>query len=214
MWIPDLFMKRVESNEEWSLFSPDEAKDLHETYGEEFEKLYEKYEKEGKARKTVKAQDLWFEILESQIETGNPYILYKDAANKKSNQKNLGTIKSSNLCTEIIEYTSPDEVAVCNLASIALNKFVKDDLTYDHQKLYEITKVITKNLNKVIDVNYYPVEEAKNSNLRHRPIGIGVQGLADAFILMRQSFDSPRSYYSVKIMLMHQALSQVHRSMR
>ena len=193
MWIPDLFMKRVESNEEWSLFSPDEAKDLHETYGEEFEKLYEKYEKEGKARKTVKAQELWFEILESQIETGNPYILYKDAANKKSNQKNLGTIKSSNLCTEIIEYTSPDEIAVCNLASIALNKFVKDDLTYDHQKLYEITKVITKNLNKVIDVNYYPVEEAKNSNLRHRPIGIGVQGLADTFILMRQAFDSPEA---------------------
>ncbi|MFL3000559.1 MAG: ribonucleoside-diphosphate reductase subunit alpha [Cytophagales bacterium] len=193
MWIPDLFMKRVESNEEWSLFSPDEAKDLHETYGEEFEKLYEKYEKEGKARKTVKAQELWFEILESQIETGNPYILYKDAANKKSNQKNLGTIKSSNLCTEIIEYTSPDEIAVCNLASIALNKFVKDDLTYDHEKLYEITKVITKNLNKVIDVNYYPVEEAKNSNLRHRPIGIGVQGLADTFILMRQAFDSPEA---------------------
>ena len=193
MWIPDLFMKRVESNEDWSLFSPDEAKDLHETYGEEFEKLYDKYEKEGKARKKVKAQDLWFEILESQIETGNPYILYKDAANKKSNQKNLGTIKSSNLCTEIIEYTSPDEVAVCNLASIALNKFVKDDLTYDHQKLYEITKVITKNLNKVIDVNYYPVEEARNSNLRHRPIGIGVQGLADTFILMRQSFDSPEA---------------------
>ncbi len=193
MWIPDLFMKRVESNEDWSLFSPDEAKDLHETYGEEFEKLYEKFEKEGKARKTVKAQDLWFEILESQIETGNPYILYKDAANKKSNQKNLGTIKSSNLCTEIIEYTSPDEVAVCNLASIALNKFVKDDLTYDHQKLYEITKVITKNLNKVIDVNYYPVKEAENSNFRHRPIGIGVQGLADTFILMRQSFDSPEA---------------------
>ena len=193
MWIPDLFMKRVESNEDWSLFSPDEAKNLHETYGEEFEKLYEKFEKEGKARKTVKAQDLWFEILEAQIETGNPYILYKDAANKKSNQKNLGTIKSSNLCTEIIEYTSPDEVAVCNLASIALNKFVKDDHTYDHQKLYEITKVITRNLNKVIDVNYYPVEEAKNSNLRHRPIGIGVQGLADTFILMRQSFDSPEA---------------------
>ena len=193
MWIPDLFMKRVESNEDWSLFSPDEAKDLHETYGEEFEKLYEKFEKEGKARKTVKAQDLWFEILEAQIETGNPYILYKDAANKKSNQKNLGTIKSSNLCTEIIEYTSPDEVAVCNLASIALNKFVKDDLTYDHQKLYEITKVITKNLNKVIDVNYYPVEEARNSNLRHRPIGIGVQGMADTFILMRHAFDSPKA---------------------
>ena len=193
MWIPDLFMKRVEANEDWSLFSPDEAKNLHETYGEEFERLYEKYEKEGKARKTVKAQDLWFEILEAQIETGNPYILYKDAANKKSNQKNLGTIKSSNLCTEIIEYTAPDEVAVCNLASIALNKFVKDDLTYDHQKLYEITKVITKNLNKVIDVNYYPVEEARNSNMRHRPIGIGVQGLADTFILMRHAFDSPEA---------------------
>ena len=190
MWVPDLFMKRVEANENWSLFSPDETKDLHETYGDDFEKLYTKYEKEGKARKSVKAQDLWFEILESQIETGNPYILYKDAANRKSNQKNLGTIKSSNLCTEIMEYTSPDEVAVCNLASIALNKFVKDDMTYDHKKLYEITKVITKNLNKVIDVNYYPIEEAKNSNMRHRPIGIGVQGLADAFILMRYAFDS------------------------
>ena len=190
MWIPDLFMKRVEGNENWSLFSPDEAPNLHETYGEEFEKLYTKYEKEGKARKTVKAQDLWFEILESQIETGNPYILYKDHANNKSNQKNLGTIKSSNLCTEIIEYTSPDEVAVCNLASIALNMFVKEDSTYDFQKLYEITKVITRNLNKVIDVNYYPVEEARNSNMRHRPIGIGVQGLADAFILMKYPFDS------------------------
>ena len=190
MWIPDLFMKRVEANEDWSLFSPDEAKDLHETYGDDFEKLYAKYEKEGKARKKVKAQDLWFEILESQIETGNPYILYKDAANKKSNQKNLGTIKSSNLCTEIMEYTSPDEIAVCNLASIALNKFVNDDMTYNHKKLYEITKVITKNLNKVIDVNYYPVEEARNSNMRHRPIGIGVQGLADTFILMRYAFDS------------------------
>ena len=190
MWIPDLFMKRVEENENWSLFSPDEAPNLHETYGEEFEKLYRKYEKEGKARKTVKAQDLWFEILESQIETGNPYILYKDHANNKSNQKNLGTIKSSNLCTEIIEYTSPDEVAVCNLASIALNMFVKEDSTYDFQKLYEITKVITRNLNKVIDVNYYPVEEARNSNMRHRPIGIGVQGLADAFILMKYPFDS------------------------
>ncbi len=190
MWIPDLFMKRVEENGSWSLFSPDEAPNLHETYGEEFEKLYTKYEKEGKARKTVKAQDLWFEILESQIETGNPYILYKDHANNKSNQKNLGTIKSSNLCTEIIEYTSPDEIAVCNLASIALNMFVKEDSTYDFQKLYDITKVITKNLNKVIDVNYYPVEEAKNSNMRHRPIGIGVQGLADAFILMKYPFDS------------------------
>ena len=193
MWIPDLFMKRVEDNQSWSLFSPDEAPSLHETYGEEFEKLYTKYEKEGLARKTIKAQDLWFEILESQIETGNPYILYKDHANNKSNQKNLGVIKSSNLCTEIIEYTSPDEVAVCNLASIALNKFVKKDSTYDHQKLYEITKVITRNLNKVIDVNYYPVEEAKNSNMRHRPIGIGVQGLADAFILMKYPFDSDQA---------------------
>jgi len=193
MWIPDLFMKRVENNENWSLFSPDEAINLHEFYGEKFEKLYTKYESEGLARKQVKAQDLWFEILEAQIETGNPYILYKDHANNKSNQKNLGTIKSSNLCTEIIEYTSPDEVAVCNLASLALNKFVKDDKTYDHQKLYEITKVITGNLNKVIDVNYYPIEEAKNSNMRHRPIGIGVQGLADTFILMRYPFDSKKA---------------------
>ncbi|MFN8843577.1 MAG: ribonucleoside-diphosphate reductase subunit alpha [Chryseotalea sp.] len=190
LWIPDLFMKRVENNESWSLFDPNEAPGLHEVYGEEFEKLYEKYEKEGKARRTVKAQDLWFEVLESQIETGTPYMLYKDAANKKSNQKNLGTIKSSNLCTEIIEYTSKDEVAVCNLASIALPKFVTEEGKFDHQRLYEITKVITRNLNKVIDINYYPVVEARNSNMRHRPIGIGVQGLADAFILMRMPFDS------------------------
>ena len=160
MWIPDLFMKRVESNETWSLFCPNEAPGLADCYGEEFERLYEKYEKEGKFRKQIKAQDLWFEILESQIETGTPYILYKDAANKKSNQKNLGTIKSSNLCTEIIEYTSEDEIAVCNLASIALPKFIIDG-KFDHQKLYEITKVATRNLNKVIDVNYYPVPEAK-----------------------------------------------------
>ncbi len=190
MWIPDLFMKRVESNESWSLFCPNEAPGLADCYGEDFEKLYEKYEKEGKFRKQVKAQDLWFEILESQIETGTPYILYKDAANKKSNQKNLGTIKSSNLCTEIIEYTSSDEIAVCNLASIALPKFVTADGKFDHQKLYEITKVATRNLNKVIDVNYYPVAEAKRSNMRHRPIGLGVQGLADAFILLRMPFDS------------------------
>ncbi len=190
MWIPDLFMKRIESNEMWSLFCPNEAPGLGDCYGEEFERLYEKYEKEGKFRKQVKAQDLWFEILEAQIETGTPYMLYKDAANRKSNQKHLGTIKSSNLCTEIIEYTSPDEVAVCNLASIALPKFVTEDGTFDHQKLYEITKVITRNLNKVIDVNYYPVIEARNSNMRHRPIGIGVQGLADAFILLRMPFDS------------------------
>ncbi|MBL7859495.1 MAG: ribonucleoside-diphosphate reductase subunit alpha [Cyclobacteriaceae bacterium] len=193
MWIPDLFMQRVENNDTWSLFCPNEAPGLADCYGEEFERLYEKYEKEGKFRKQIKAQDLWFEILESQIETGTPYILYKDAANKKSNQKNLGTIKSSNLCTEIMEYTSPDEIAVCNLASIALPKFVTEDGKFDHQRLYEITKVITRNLNKVIDVNYYPVEEARNSNMRHRPIGIGVQGLADAFILLRMPFDSPEA---------------------
>ena len=190
LWISDLFMKRVEENKDWSLFSPDVTPDLCDAYGEEFERLYEKYEKEGKARKTVKAQELWFEILESQIETGTPYILYKDHANRKSNQKNLGTIRSSNLCTEIMEYTSKDEVAVCNLASIALSKFVTEDQKFDHQKLYEITKVVTRNLNKVIDVNYYPIEEARTSNMRHRPIGIGVQGLADAFALMRYPFDS------------------------
>ncbi len=193
MWIPDLFMKRIEDNEMWSLFCPNEAPGLADCWGEDFERLYEKYEKEGKYRKQVKAQDIWFEILEAQIETGTPYMLYKDAANRKSNQKHLGTIKSSNLCTEIIEYTSPDEVAVCNLASIALPKFVTEDGKFDHQKLYEITKVITRNLNKVIDVNYYPVIEAKNSNMRHRPIGIGVQGLADAFILLRMPFDSPEA---------------------
>ncbi len=190
LWISDLFMKRVESNGDWSLFSPDVTPDLCDAYGEEFERLYEKYEREGKARRVVKAQELWFEILESQIETGTPYILYKDHANKKSNQKNLGTIRSSNLCTEIMEYTSKDEVAVCNLASIALSKFVNEDSTFDHQKLYEITKVVTRNLNRVIDVNYYPVPEAKNSNMKHRPIGIGVQGLADTFALMRYPFES------------------------
>jgi ribonucleoside-diphosphate reductase alpha subunit len=177
----------------WSLFCPNEAPGLADVYGEEFERLYAKYESEGRFRKQIKAQDLWFEILESQIETGTPYILYKDAANKKSNQKNLGTIKSSNLCTEIMEYTSPDEVAVCNLASIALPKFVTPDGKFDHDKLYEITKVATRNLNKVIDVNYYPVPEAKKSNMRHRPIGLGVQGLADAFIMLRMPFDSPEA---------------------
>uniref|UniRef100_UPI004047C603 ribonucleoside-diphosphate reductase subunit alpha n=1 Tax=Roseivirga sp. TaxID=1964215 RepID=UPI004047C603 len=191
LWISDLFMQRVENNEDWTLFCPNEAPGLADCYGEEFEKLYTKYEKEGRGRKTVKAQDLWFEVLESQIETGTPYMLYKDAANKKSNQKNLGTIKSSNLCTEIIEYTAPDEVAVCNLASLALPKFVNEETrTYDFQALYDVTYVATKNLNKVIDVNYYPVEEARNSNMRHRPIGLGVQGLADAFILMRMPFES------------------------
>lgn len=189
LWIPDLFMKRVEENGEWSLFCPNECPGLYDKYGEEFEAQYEKYEKEGRARRTLKAQELWFEILEAQIETGTPYMLFKDAANKKSNQKNLGTIRSSNLCTEIMEYTSKDEVAVCNLASIALSKFVIDG-KFDHQKLYEITKVVTRNLNKVIDVNYYPVKEAKTSNMRHRPIGIGVQGLADAFLLLKLPFES------------------------
>lgn len=193
MWISDLFMQRVQENGEWSLFCPNEAPGLYDTYGGEFEALYHKYEQEGRAKKTIKAQDLWFKILESQIETGNPYMLYKDACNRKSNQKNLGTIRSSNLCTEIMEYTSPDEVAVCNLGSVALQKFVKGPGEYDFDKLYEITKVLTNNLNKVIDINYYPVEEAKNSNMRHRPIGLGVQGLADAFLLMRFPFDSPEA---------------------
>jgi ribonucleoside-diphosphate reductase alpha chain len=193
LWVPDLFMKRVEANEDWSLFCPNEAPGLSDCWGDDFERMYEKYEREGKARKVIKAQDLWFEILESQIETGTPYMLFKDAANRKSNQKNLGTIKSSNLCTEIIEYTAPDEVAVCNLASIALPKFVNEDKTFDHKALYDITYVATKNLNKVIDVNYYPVEEARRSNMRHRPIGLGVQGLADAFILLRYPFDSPEA---------------------
>ncbi len=189
LWIPDLFMKRVENNDVWSLFCPNEAPGLADCYGEEFEKLYEKYEREGKYRQQVKAQDLWFEILEAQMETGTPYMLYKDAANKKSNQKNLGTIKSSNLCTEIIEYTSPDEVAVCNLASIALPKFVKDG-SFDHQKLYAVTYTATKNLNKVIDRNFYPVPEAEYSNKKHRPIGLGIQGLADTFLLLRMPFES------------------------
>ncbi|HRG59946.1 MAG TPA: ribonucleoside-diphosphate reductase subunit alpha [Bacteroidia bacterium] len=189
LWIPDLFMKRVKDNGEWSLMCPNECPGLSDTYGEEFEALYTKYEMEGKARKTVKAQELWFAILDSQIETGNPYMLYKDACNEKSNQKNLGTIKSSNLCTEILEYTSPDEVAVCNLASLALPRFVEDG-KFNHQRLFEVTYVATKNLNKIIDRNYYPVVEARNSNLRHRPIGLGVQGLADVFILLRMAFDS------------------------
>ncbi|MCB9300492.1 MAG: ribonucleoside-diphosphate reductase subunit alpha [Lewinellaceae bacterium] len=194
MWIPDLFMERVKADTEWSLFCPNEAPGLYDCHSGEFEALYHKYEKEGRARKVVRAQELWFAILESQIETGTPYILYKDAANRKSNQKNLGTIRSSNLCTEIMEYTAPDEVAVCNLASIALNKFVDEETReYDFQKLFEITRVVTRNLNKVIDINYYPVPEARNSNMRHRPIGIGVQGLADAFILMRYPFDSPEA---------------------
>jgi len=190
LWIPDLFMKRVKNNETWTLMCPHECPGLSDTHSEEFEALYTKYEAEGKGRKTINAQDLWFKILESQIETGTPYMLYKDAANAKSNQQNLGVIKSSNLCTEIIEYTAPDEVAVCNLASLALPKYVTEDGVFDHDKLFEVTYQATLNLNKIIDENYYPVEEAKNSNLRHRPIGLGVQGLADAFILLGLPFES------------------------
>ena len=189
MWTPDLFMKRVEADAEWTLMCPNECPDLYKCHSDEFDALYTKYESEGKGRKTIRARELWEKILESQIETGTPYMLYKDAANRKSNQKNLGTIRSSNLCTEIMEYTSPDEVAVCNLASIALPMFVKDG-AFDHDELYRVTKQVTKNLNRVIDRNYYPVQEAENSNMRHRPVGLGVQGLADAFIQLRLPFTS------------------------
>src|ERR1700743_2737626 len=192
LWVSDLFMRRVEANEDWSLFCPHEAPGLAECWGKEFEELYTKYEREGRARKVIKAQELWFAVLDAQVETGTPYLLYKDAANGKSNQQNLGTIKSSNLCTEIIEYTSPDEIAVCNLASLALPRYVING-AFDHQKLYEVTYQVALNLNKVIDQNYYPVEEARNSNMRHRPIGLGVQGLADAFILLRMPFESPEA---------------------
>ncbi|CAK9201841.1 unnamed protein product [Sphagnum jensenii] len=209
LWVPDLFMKRVQENGTWSLFCPNEARGLADLWGDEFESLFVKYEKEGKAKKVVQAQKLWFAILEAQIETGNPYMLFKDACNRKSNQQNLGTIKSSNLCTEIVEFTSPDETAVCNLASLALPRFVREkgvpleshptklmgskgfkNRFFDFEKLGEITELVTRNLNRIIDVNYYPVETAKRSNLRHRPIGIGVQGLADAFILLGMPFDS------------------------
>ena len=189
MWIPDLFMKRVEENGSWTLMCPNECPNLFNVHSDEFEELYLKYESLGKGRKTIKARELWEKILESQIETGTPYMLYKDAANRKSNQKNLGTIRSSNLCTEIMEYTSPDEVAVCNLASIALPMFIKGK-EFDHDELFRVTKRVTRNLNKVIDRNYYPVKEAENSNFRHRPIGLGVQGLADTFIKLRMPFTS------------------------
>jgi ribonucleoside-diphosphate reductase alpha chain len=192
LWIPDLFMKRVKEDTTWTLMCPNECPGLADTYGAEFEALYTKYEQEGRGRATIKAQDLWFKILESQIETGTPYMLYKDAANSKSNQKNLGVIKSSNLCTEIIEYTAPDEIAVCNLGSIALPKFVKDG-QFDHNRLFDVAYQLTINLNVIIDGNYYPVPETRKSNMRHRPIGIGVQGLADAFILMRFPFDGPEA---------------------
>ena len=191
LWTPDLFMQRVKEDAEWTLMCPNECPGLADTYGKDFEKLYKKYEKAGKGRKTIRARELWEKVVESQVETGTPYMLYKDACNEKSNQKNLGTIRSSNLCTEIIEYTAPDEVAVCNLASIALPMYINEETnTFDHEKLYNITRVITKNLNKVIDRNYYPVAEAKNSNMRHRPVGLGVQGLADTFIKLRLPFDS------------------------
>lgn len=191
LWIPDLFMRRVENNEMWSLMCPHSCPGLFESYGDEFEKLYIGYEAEGRYIRQVKAQDLWFAIIEAQVETGTPYMLYKDSCNRKSNQQNLGTIRCSNLCTEIVQYSSKDEVAVCNLASIALNMFVKHNRReYDFHKLKEVTKIVTRNLNKIINVNYYPIEEAKQSNFKHRPIGIGIQGLADALILMRMPYES------------------------
>ncbi|KAH8677563.1 ribonucleotide reductase [Xylariales sp. PMI_506] len=194
LWIPDLFMKRVEKNGDWTLMCPNECPGLADVYGDEFEALYEKYEAEGRGRKTIRAQKLWYAILEAQTETGNPFMLYKDHCNRKSNQKNLGTIRSSNLCTEIIEYCAPDEVAVCNLASLALPSYVDyNSATYDFQKLHEVTQVVVRNLNKIIDVNHYPVPEASNSNMRHRPIGVGVQGLADVFLALRMPFESPEA---------------------
>lgn len=196
LWIPDLFMERVEQNGEWTLFSPNEAPGLAEVYGDEFKQLYEKYEREGKGRKTIKAQKLWYAILEAQTETGTPFMLYKDACNLKTNQQNLGTIKSSNLCCEIVEYSAPDEVAVCNLASIALPSFVEkdgDSTWYNFERLHEVSKIVTRNLNRIIDRNYYPVPEAENSNKRNRPIALGVQGLADAFMALRLPFDSPEA---------------------
>ena len=192
MWTPDLFMQRVEDNGDWSFFCPNECPGLQDVYGAEFKAMFEDYERRGMARETLPARVVWDKIVEAQIETGTPYMLYKDAANEKSNQKNLGTIRSSNLCTEIMEYTAKDEVAVCNLASIALPKFVNtSEGVFDHQLLYDVTYHATGNLNRVIDVNYYPVEEARNSNMRHRPIGLGVQGLADVFAMLKLPFESP-----------------------
>ena len=190
LWLSDLFMKRVEDDGEWTLMCPHECPGLAEVYGNEFKELYERYESEGKGRKTIKARQLWFSILDSQMETGTPYILYKDACNEKSNQKNLGTIKSSNLCTEIIEYSDSNETAVCNLASIALPRYVLDDGSFDFDKLHEVTKIVTENLNKIIDINFYPTSKTRKSNMLHRPIGIGVQGLADAFIMMNVAYSS------------------------
>ena len=193
LWIPDLFMRRVSENGDWTLFSPDEAPGLSDCYGEEFETLYLQYESEGRGRRTIPASKLWIAILKSQTETGTPYMLYKDACNTKSNQKNIGVIKNSNLCTEIVEYTSKDETAVCNLASLGLPKFVKGDGTFDHDKFHKVVRIVTRNLNRVIDRNYYPVDTAKHSNFKHRPIGIGVQGLADVFAMLKYPFDSPEA---------------------
>lgn len=190
LWVPDLFMKRVEEDGQWSLFCPDSAPRLADLYGDEFETVYQRYEQEGRARKTMSARELWYKVLDAQMETGTPYLLFKDACNLKSNQANLGTIKSSNLCTEVVQYSSPKETAVCNLASIALSMFVQEDKTFDHEKLHEVTKVVTRNLNRVIDVNYYPTPQTRRSNLVHRPIGIGVQGLADAFAKMDIAYHS------------------------
>ena len=193
LWIPDLFMKKIKENEDWCLFCPDECPGLSDVYGDAFETLYHKYESEGREKCKLKARDLWFKVLDSQMETGTPYLLYKDACNKKSNQQNIGTIKSSNLCTEIVQYSDDKETAVCNLASIALNKFVKEDKSFDYDLLHSVAKVVTYNLNQVIDVNYYPTEKTRTSNLRHRPIGMGVQGLADAFMMMDFAFNSPEA---------------------
>lgn len=190
LWIPDIFMKKIAANEDWCLFCPDKCPGFSDCYGEEYEQLYEKYEKEGKYNKKMPARELWFKILDSQMETGTPYLLYKDACNKKSNQNNIGTIKSSNLCTEIIEYSSPDESAVCNLASVAISRFVTENGDFNYEDLHKVVKIMTKNLNKIIDINYYPTDKTKRSNFLHRPIGIGIQGLADAFILMNISYDS------------------------
>merc|ERR1719158_865718 len=192
LWIPDLFMERVKADGDWTLFCPHEAPGLQDVYGAEFVALYEKYEKEGRGRKTMKAQALWFKVLESQMETGTPYMLYKDACNEKSNQKNLGTIRCSNLCTEVVQYTSKDEVAVCNLASLALPAYVEGG-AYNFERLKDVAKVVTRNLNKVIEKNYYPIEEARTSNMKHRPIGIGVQGFADACMMLRYPYESPEA---------------------
>ena len=193
LWIPDEFMRRVEADGEWTLMCPKECPGLYSSYGEEFESLYRQYEKEGRGREAMRARDLWHAIIESQIETGTPFMLYKDSANRKSNQKNLGTIRSSNLCTEVIEYSDEKETAMCNLASICVNRFVREDGSYDFARLHDVAKVVCRNLNKVIDRNYYVVPEASHSNLRHRPVGIGVQGLADAFAMLKYRFDEPRA---------------------